>query len=98
MGDTAIAYSAQNYHRRSPRPLKGSPEAEDDLVALRPYCSVFRKLKIIQPEIAGKVRHPKIAGGGKLIKASGILPIVVRRVFLNRREQCGHGVNGMRLS
>jgi hypothetical protein len=107
MGDAAIAYSAQNYHRGFPgpfyhrgfpRPLNGNPEAENDLAALRVHRAVFRELKIIQSEIAGKVRDSKIAGGGKLIKAHGILPIMVRRVFLNSREQGGHGVNGMCLS
>lgn len=78
--------------------MKGNPEAENDLVALRPRGTVSSKLKIIQSEIAAKIGGPKIAGGCKLIKACGILPIVVRRVFLNSREEGGHGVNGVRLS
>jgi hypothetical protein len=98
MGDTVIGYSAQNHHRWTPRPLKWNPEAENDLVSLRVHRAVFHKLKISQSEIAGKVGGPKIAGGGKLLKASGILPIVVRRVIFNGREQGGHGINGVRLS
>ena len=98
MGDTAIAYSAQDHHRGSPRPLKGNPESENDLVALRVHRAVFHEFKIIQSEIAGKDESPEIARGGKLIKGSGIFPIVIRRVILNRVQQGGHGVNGVRLS
>jgi hypothetical protein len=40
MDDTAIAYSAQDCHRWFPGPLKGNPEAENDLVAFRVHRAV----------------------------------------------------------
>jgi len=98
MGDTAFVYCAQNHHRWSPRPLKWNPEAENNLVALRVHCAVFRKFKIIQSEIAGKVGGYKIAGGSKLLEAPRILPIVIRRETCDRLEQGGHSVNRVRLS
>ena len=97
MGDTVIAYSAQNYHRGFPWPLNWNAEAENDLAAVPVHCAVFRQFKITQPEIAGEVGGPKIAGGRELIKVPGVLPTVIRRVILNRREQGRHGVNGVRL-
>ena len=97
-GDTGLGYSAENRHRCSSRPFKWNPELKNRLVALRVHHAVFDELEIIQPEIAGKIGGPKVAGGYKLIKASGILPTVVCRVIFDSREQGCHGVNSVRLS
>src|ERR1035437_4909300 len=98
MRDTSIVDSAHNHYASPSGLCDGHAQSENGLVALWVCPEALAKLEITRPEIARKLRGFQVASRDELIEVGGILSAVIRRVRLERLEECGHGVNRVVLS